>query len=69
MPKMLIDGYPELSRYMALVAEIPGVRETIAMSHIREHYFRIHRHINPTGIISIGPIDRLSDARPLQAAV
>lgn len=64
-----ISDYPELSRYMALIAEIPVVRETIDMSHIREHYFRSHRHINPTGIISIGPIDLLSDARPLQETV
>ncbi len=25
------------------------------MDHIRHHYFRSHKTINPTGIISIGP--------------
>ena len=50
-----IADYPALSQYLAEVAALPGVAETIDMPHIREHYFRSHRHINPTGIIPIGP--------------
>ena len=50
-----IADYPALSRYLSQIAQIPEVAATIDMPHIREHYFRSHRHINPTGIISIGP--------------
>jgi len=50
-----IADYPALSRYQSQIAQIPEVGATIDMPHIREHYFRSHRHINPTGIISIGP--------------
>ena len=50
-----IADYPALSRYLSQIIEIPEVAATIDMPHIREHYFRSHRHINPTGIISIGP--------------
>ncbi|WIY24988.1 glutathione S-transferase family protein [Parasedimentitalea psychrophila] len=50
-----IADYPALSRYLADVLQYPGVAPTINMPHIRAHYFQSHRHINPTGIISIGP--------------
>ncbi|WOR16058.1 glutathione S-transferase C-terminal domain-containing protein [Hyphomonas sp. FCG-A18] len=50
-----IADYPALSRYLSQIIEIPEVAATIDMPHIREHYFRSHRHINPAGIISIGP--------------
>lgn len=51
-----IADYPALSRYLAEIAAFPEVAETIDLSHIREHYFRSHRHINPNGIIPIGPM-------------
>ncbi len=50
-----IADYPALSRYLREFAQLPGVVETIDMQHIRAHYFLSHRHINPSGIIPIGP--------------
>ncbi|WP_170328910.1 glutathione S-transferase family protein [Ruegeria arenilitoris] len=50
-----IADYPALSRYLANFSQLPGVVETIDMQHIRAHYFLSHRHINPSGIIPIGP--------------
>ncbi|WP_170766344.1 glutathione S-transferase family protein [Ruegeria lacuscaerulensis] len=50
-----ITDYPALSRYLADFARIPDVVETIDLQHIRAHYFLSHRHINPSGIIPIGP--------------
>jgi putative glutathione S-transferase len=47
--------YPALSRYLADIAQYLGVAATIDLPHIRTHYFQSHRHINPTGIIPIGP--------------
>ncbi|WP_082035386.1 glutathione S-transferase family protein [Phaeobacter sp. S60] len=50
-----IADYAALSRYLCDIGGLPGVRETIDLPHIRAHYFQSHRHINPAGIISIGP--------------
>ncbi|MDC0657762.1 glutathione S-transferase C-terminal domain-containing protein [Leisingera sp. SS27] len=50
-----IADYPALSRYLRDTGGLPGVRETIDLPHIRAHYFQSHRHINPAGIIPIGP--------------
>ncbi|WP_170577854.1 glutathione S-transferase family protein [Ruegeria arenilitoris] len=50
-----ISDYPALSRYLTDVSSISGVAETIDLQHIRAHYFLSHRHINPSGIIPIGP--------------
>ena len=49
-----ITDYPALSRYLEDVLQYPDVAPTINMPQIRAHYFQIHRHINPTSIISIG---------------
>lgn len=51
-----VADYPALSRYLTDIAALPGVAETIDLPHIREHYFRSHRHINPNGIVPIGPM-------------
>lgn len=50
-----IADYSALLRYLAEFAQLPCVAETIDMQHIRAHYFLSHRHINPSGIIPIGP--------------
>ncbi len=50
-----IKDYPALSRYLANFSQLPDVAETIDLQHIRAHYFLSHRHINPSGIIPIGP--------------
>lgn len=53
--RKLIAQYPALHRFMAGICRLPGVAETIDMEHIRFHYYRSHRHINPTGIVPKGP--------------
>ena len=40
---------------------MPGIAETVNFDHIRTHYFRSHKTINPTGIISIGPWQDLDE--------
>ncbi|MCV8366318.1 hypothetical protein ODR90_21605, partial [Escherichia coli] len=42
-------------------ASLPGIAETVNFDHIRNHYFRSHKTINPTGIISIGPWQDLDE--------
>ncbi|WP_254055774.1 glutathione S-transferase C-terminal domain-containing protein [Ruegeria sp. EL01] len=63
-----ITDYPALSRYLADFAQVPGVAETIDLQHIRAHYFLSHRHINPSGIIPIGPEPCKFDALLTQGA-
>ncbi|WP_286829454.1 MULTISPECIES: glutathione S-transferase family protein [Kordiimonas] len=47
--------YPELSAYVREIYQMPGVRETVHMDHIKTHYYASHKTINPTGIIPKGP--------------
>lgn len=63
-----IADYPALSRYLAEIASRPGVAETIDLQHIRAHYFKSHRHINPSGIVPIGPMSLYALAAPVKGA-
>jgi glutathionyl-hydroquinone reductase len=55
--KRLIAQYPALSGWLRDVHGHPGVAATVRMGHIREHYYRSHPHINPTGIVAVAPDD------------
>lgn len=50
-----VADYPALSAYTRDVFQLPGVAETCNMDHIKRHYFTSHPHINPSGIIPVGP--------------
>ncbi|MGJ8526520.1 Glutathionyl-hydroquinone reductase YqjG [Halomonadaceae bacterium LMG 33818] len=50
-----ISDYPNLFGFLRDLYQHDGIAETVNMAHIRNHYFRSHPTINPTGIISIGP--------------
>lgn len=50
-----IGDYPNLSNYLRDLHQVPGIAETVDMSHIKRHYYASHRHINPTGIVPKGP--------------
>lgn len=54
-----IADYPELSGFMREIYQLPGVKETVFMDHIKTHYYASHRTINPTRVIPAGPIDDL----------
>ncbi|MEQ9195514.1 MAG: glutathione S-transferase family protein [Parvibaculum sp.] len=51
-----IADYPNLSNYLRELYQVPGVAETVNLTHIKRHYYGSHRTINPTGIIPAGPI-------------
>ena len=36
--------------------QMPGIAETIAIDECKTHHYGCHRHINPTGIVPIGPM-------------
>ncbi|WP_136685742.1 glutathione S-transferase family protein [Falsirhodobacter xinxiangensis] len=49
-----IADYPHLSRHLHAVLELPGVRETVSIDHIKRGYYSI-KALNPTGIVPVGP--------------
>jgi putative glutathione S-transferase len=50
-----IADYPRLSAYLAALLGVPGVRGTVHLDHIKNHYYGSHKTINPTGIVPVGP--------------
>lgn len=57
--KKRISDYPNLYGFLRDIYQLPGVAETVNLDHIRHHYYRSHKTINPTGVISIGPEQNL----------
>jgi len=52
--------YPNIWRYTKELYNHPGVAETVDFRHIKEHYYRSHKTINPTGVVPKGPVLDLS---------
>jgi len=50
-----IADYPNLSHYLKALYEVPGIKETVHMDHIKTHYYWSHVTINPHRIIPVGP--------------
>lgn len=50
-----IEEYPHLSNYLRELYQYPGVQDTVNFKHIKEHYFKSHKTINPSGVVPIGP--------------
>ena len=50
-----IVDYPNLWGYLRDLYQVPGVADTVAMNHIKKHYYGSHETINPTRIILVGP--------------
>ena len=53
--RRLVD-YPNLWRWTRRVYALPGVKGTVDMKQIKEHYYRSMKQINPTGIVPKGPL-------------
>ncbi|RWR09472.1 glutathione S-transferase family protein [Paenirhodobacter populi] len=49
-----IADYPALQAYMMRVLDVPGVRETVSIDHIKRGYYSI-KALNPPGIVPVGP--------------
>jgi glutathionyl-hydroquinone reductase len=50
-----IVDYPALWRFTRRIYALPLVRDTVNFEHIKNHYYQSHKHINPTGIVPVGP--------------
>ncbi|MGG6295396.1 glutathione S-transferase family protein [Leptolyngbya sp. AN02str] len=54
--------YPNLWGYLRDIYQMPGVAETCNLHHIKQHYYRSHPNVNPSGIVPVGPeLDLTSD--------
>ena len=52
-----IADYPALSAYLEDMLSLEAVAATYRPNHIKNHYYRSHPWINPTGIVPLGPAD------------
>lgn len=46
--------YGNIDRYLRQILEIPGIRETVNIDHIKKGYYSI-KALNPNGIVPVGP--------------
>jgi len=49
-----IADYPCLTAYLHRMLDVPGVRETVNIEHIKRGYYSI-KTLNPNGIVPLGP--------------
>jgi len=57
-----IEDFPNLANYTRDLYQVPGVAETVNLTHIKRHYYESHETINPTRIVPKGPA--IDYARP-----
>lgn len=50
-----ISDLPNLQAHLERVLALDGVRGTVDMPRIKQHYFGSHRSLNPKGIVARGP--------------
>ncbi len=50
-----LSEMPVLWAYARDLFQTPGFGDTIDFVHIKRHYYLVHRDINPTGIVPLGP--------------
>ncbi len=48
--------YSNLWNYLKALYQLPGVKETCNLDHIKRHYYKSHDKINPTRIVPKGPL-------------
>jgi putative glutathione S-transferase len=53
--KRIVD-YENIREYVREIYNMPGVAETVNMDHIKGHYYRSHKWINPSGVVPKGPV-------------
>ncbi len=51
-----ISDFHHLSGFLREIYQLPGIAETVNLTHIRHHYYRSHKNINPHGVVAIGPL-------------
>jgi len=50
-----LEEYAQLPGYLRELYQLDGVAATVDFRHIKDHYYRSHPTINPTGVVPAGP--------------
>jgi len=50
-----IADYEHLPNYLRDLYQTPRIAPTVHLDHIKQHYYRSHEKINPSGVVPIGP--------------
>jgi putative glutathione S-transferase len=50
-----IADYANLANYLRELYQHPGVAQTVNVDHIKRSYYRARPHMNPLGIVPVGP--------------
>jgi len=50
-----LNEMPVLWAYARDLFQTPGFGDTIDFVQIKQHYYEVHRNINPTGVVPVGP--------------
>jgi putative glutathione S-transferase len=50
-----LSEMPVLWAYARDLFQTPGFGDTVDFDHIKRHYYLVHRTINPSGIVPVGP--------------
>ncbi len=50
-----LRAMPVLSAYLRDLFQTPGFGDTTDFEQIKQHYYEVHREVNPTGIVPAGP--------------
>ncbi|MFD5424367.1 glutathione S-transferase family protein [Streptomyces sp. NPDC127084] len=53
--RLKLAEMPVLWAYARDLFQTPGFGDTVDFDHIKRHYYLVHRDINPTGIVPVGP--------------
>ena len=53
--RQMLHEYPNLWNYTKALYQQPGVKETVHMDHIKNHYYQSHPSVNPSGVVPVGP--------------
>jgi len=56
-----LRDYPNLWPYARELYQVPGVAATVDMWHIKEHYYRSQKEVNPSQVVPVGPVVDFSE--------
>ncbi|KAK9711907.1 S-glutathionyl-(chloro)hydroquinone reductase [Basidiobolus ranarum] len=52
--KSIEKDYPHILRWARQIYQLPNIKETVNMEHIKKHYYMSHININPTQVVPLG---------------
>lgn len=59
--KQKLNEYHHIHNYVKELYQIQGIKETVDLPHIKQHYYASHKTINPTLIVPLGGINNFDE--------